>query len=311
MRTAWISALLLALLLPACGGASPALETAALQGTVYELDGQRLDRSGVSVTLIETGATYMTDTNGDFRFNDLAPGVYTLDFDTMLTTAALLSEEGEEASGDRPHDEAVEDEEGRPKVEVPADGGEIDVRVKIEDGEVTDFSVGCYEERHAVAWLEPVADGVGLEGKIRLTADGDRHELAVCVWGLEHGDVITVWIGDDLVADPVANAGGEACFERVVENGANLAGRAVYVKLGDELVLAGEIPALPAEKPPPSEDGHEEGDKESPEEPVGEGESEEEPAGEEPAGEEPSDEEPAGEGETAGTTEGGAEGEPK
>ncbi|MHC5051526.1 MAG: carboxypeptidase-like regulatory domain-containing protein, partial [Planctomycetota bacterium] len=101
MRTAWISALLLALLLPACGGASPALETAALQGTVYELDGQTLDRSGVSVTLIETGATYMTDTNGDFRFNDLAPGVYTLDFDTMLTTAPLLSEEGEEASGDR------------------------------------------------------------------------------------------------------------------------------------------------------------------------------------------------------------------
>jgi hypothetical protein len=257
MRTRWIGALL-ALLLPACGGASPALETAALQGTVYELDGQTLDRSGVSVTVIETGATYLTDLDGDFRFEDLAPGVYTLDFDTMLTTAALLSEEGDGEAGDRPHDEAVEDEEGRPKVEVPTDGGEIDVRVKIEGGEVTDFSVGCHEERHAIAWLEPVADGVHLEGKVRLSAEGDRQELAVCVWGLEHGDAITVWIGDDLVADPVANEGGEACFERLIENGTALAGRAVYVKLGDELLLAGEIPALPVEKPPPGEDSSEE-----------------------------------------------------
>ncbi|MHC4164556.1 MAG: carboxypeptidase-like regulatory domain-containing protein [Planctomycetota bacterium] len=286
MRTAWIGALL-ALLLPACGGASAALETAALQGNVYELDGQTLDRSGVSVTLLETGATYLTDANGEFGFDGLTPGVYTLDFDTVLTTANLLGEGGEEEHGDRPHDEAVEDEEGRPKVEVPEDGGEIDVRVKIEDGEVTDFSVGHHEERHAIAWLEPlVADGLRLEGKIRLTAEGDRYELAVCVWGLEHGDVITVWIGDrDLIADPVANAEGEACFERAVESVANLFGRAVHIRLGDELVLAGEVPALPAEKPPPREDeepageddakddadGHEEGgeDKDGPEEPDG------------------------------------------
>jgi hypothetical protein len=186
------------------------------------------------------------------------------------------------------------------------------------DGEVTDFSVGCHEERHAIAWLEPVADDVALEGKIRLTADGDRHELAVCVWGLEHGDAITVWIGDDLVADPVANAEGEACFERAFENLANLAGRAVYVRLGDELVLAGEIPALPAEKPPPREDGGEEGGKESPEEPNGEGEPkeghDEEPAGEEPNGEGESDgsseEGDAGSDENK-DIEGGVEGEPR
>ena len=46
-----------------------------------------------------------------------------------------------------------------------------------------DFSVGCHEERHAISWLEPVADGLHVEGKIRLTADGDRYEIAVCVWG--------------------------------------------------------------------------------------------------------------------------------
>ena len=295
MRTAWIGALL-ALLLPACGGASTALETAALQGNVYELDGQTLDRSGVSVTLIETGATYLTDANGDFRFGELTPGTYTLDFDTVLTTASLLSEEGEEERGDRPHDDAVEDEEGRPKVDVPVDGGEIDVRVKIEDGEVTDFSVGHHEERHAIAWLEPVTDGLELEGKIRLTAEGDRHELAVCVWGLEHGDVITVWIGDDLVADPVANAEGEACFERAFENVANLFGRAVHVKLGDQLVLSGEIPALPAEKPPPREGGEDAPDGEG-DGHEGEGEDKERPEGDdgEPDGG-AGDDEPDGEG---------------
>jgi hypothetical protein len=258
MRTAWIGALL-ALLLPACGGASPALETAALQGTVYELDGQTLDRSGVSVTVLETGAMYLTDRNGDFRFDDLAPGVYTLDFSTALTAAAMFDGETEEEPGDRPHDEAVEDEEGRPKVDVPEGGGEIDVRVKIEDGEVTDFSVGHHEERHAIGWLEPVADGLHVEGKIRLSAEGDVHELAVCVWGLEHGDAITVWIGDDLVADPVANAEGYACFERLFENVANLFGRTVQVRLGDELIFAGKIPDLPPEMPPPDkgEDGEE------------------------------------------------------
>jgi len=300
MKTAWIGALL-ALLLPACGGASTALETAALQGNVYELDGQTLDRSGVSVTLIETGATYLTDANGDFRFGELTPGTYTLDFDTVLTTASLLSEEGEEERGDRPHDDAVEDEEGRPKVDVPVDGGEIDVRVKIEDGEVTDFSVGHHEERHAIAWLEPVADGLQLEGKIRLTAEGDRLELAVCVWGLEHGDVITVWIGDDLVADPVANAEGEACFERAFENVARLFGRAVHVKLGDELVLSGEIPALPAEKPPPREGGEDA--------PDGEGDGNEDGDGDDGAdGETDGNEEGAGDGEADGENDGNEEG---
>jgi hypothetical protein len=235
--------------------------TAALQGTVYELDGQTLDRSGVSVTVLETGATYLTDPDGEFRFDELAPGTYTLDFDTVLTMAAMLDEEAESEKEpyDRPHDEAVEDEEGRPKVDVPEGGGEIDVRVKIEDGEVTDFSVGHHEERHAIGWLEPVADGLHVEGKIRLSAEGDVYELAVCVWGLEHGDAVTIWIGDDLVADPVANAEGYACFERRLEHVANLYGRTVYVRLGDELLLEGAMPDLPAEKPPPEEKGEGEG----------------------------------------------------
>jgi len=297
MRTAWIGALL-ALLFPACGGASPALETAALQGTVYELDGQTLDRSGVSVTVLETGAMDLTDSNGAFRFDELTPGVYTLDFDTVLATAALLDGEAGEEPGERPHDEAIEDEEGRPKVDVPEGGGEIDVRVKIVDGEVTDFSVGHHEERHAIGWLEPVADGLHVEGKVRLSAEGDSHELAVCVWGLEHGDVVTVWIGDDLVADPVANAEGYACFERRFESVANLFGRTVHVRLAGELILSGEIPDLPPEMPPPDkgEDG---------EEPKGEDETE----GDATDGE--TDGGDAGSDESKDTEEGTGDGEPR
>ncbi|MHC4549728.1 MAG: carboxypeptidase-like regulatory domain-containing protein [Planctomycetota bacterium] len=304
----------LALLLPACGGSSlPTLETAALRGTVVELNGQTLDRSGVSVTLLESGARYLTDVNGEFGFTALEPGVYTLDFDTTLTSAALLGEEGEAEHGDRPHDDEVEDEEGRPQVEVPADGGDIEVVVTIEDGEVTDFSVGHHQERHAVAWLEPVADGLAVEGKIRVSARGDAQALAICVWGLEPGDVLTIWIGDDLIGDPRANEGGEACLERLVDSLAALAGRRVTVKVEGETVLVGEIPELPPEMEPPhdgdDEPGEEDGEGRHEEDGHDGEEGDDEGAGDEETGEREGDGETDGDGEGEGDGETGGDGE--
>ena len=86
MRTALFGFLcaVTALLIPACGGGSTnaTIQTAALQGLVYEIDGQTFDRSGVAVTVVETGETVITGVDGSFEFTDLPAGRYTLDFDT-------------------------------------------------------------------------------------------------------------------------------------------------------------------------------------------------------------------------------------
>ena len=50
----WMTCTLLTLFAACSGSGEPTLQTAALTGTVTELDGQNVDRSGVSVTLIET-----------------------------------------------------------------------------------------------------------------------------------------------------------------------------------------------------------------------------------------------------------------
>ncbi|MDH3591356.1 MAG: hypothetical protein OER88_05730, partial [Planctomycetota bacterium] len=62
-------ALLMTMLLAACGGggpSAPALEFAALEGLVYEVDGQTADRSGVMVEVLETGQTAVTAADGRF-----------------------------------------------------------------------------------------------------------------------------------------------------------------------------------------------------------------------------------------------------
>lgn len=285
MRNAIFCAVL-ALLVAACGESPPALSAAALQGTVYELDGQVLDRSGVDVTLMETGASAVTDVNGEFRFEGLAPGRYTLDFDSAASVAALMAGEGEPAA---------EDEEGRPVVDVPEEGGEVEIRVKLDGDKVTEISYGSDEERHASARLFcPEECNHEVEGMIKLSSTIDGQRFAVCVWHLEPGTVIEVHVGDwGALAE--ANAEGEACVVREeelplgVECLEELAGLLVKVELADsgDPLLIGEVPDLPAEKDEPIDEG--ESEQPVDEEPVKDGPIVEDPVKEEPIEEQPVD----------------------
>ena len=63
------------------GGASLGASTAALQGTIMEVDGQTIDRNGIEIRIVETGDFVMTQRDGSFQFPSLAPGWYTLDFE--------------------------------------------------------------------------------------------------------------------------------------------------------------------------------------------------------------------------------------
>ena len=78
-------------LLAACGGGSPTgatLQTAALEGLVYEVDGQTVERSGMIVTVLETGEFAVTGPDGRFSFRDLPAGSITLEFDSSLAWKA-------------------------------------------------------------------------------------------------------------------------------------------------------------------------------------------------------------------------------
>lgn len=255
MRIAAFASAVFALGLAGCGGATgPSVQGAAVQGVVYELDGQSLDLSGVDVTLMETGESATTDGLGGFRFDGLAPGTYTLGFEEGMRDGG---------DGDRDGDD-VQDGEGRPRVEVPADGSDVEVRVRIEDGKVTEFSVGCRESRHAVARLF-LAEGVerDLEGKIEVGVSEHGQRFAVCVWGLDAGTVIEVFVGGESAGVATATGEGGACLVREdvlplgVEHVGELAGLRVDVVLAStqEALLVGEVPDLPEERPEEGEGG--------------------------------------------------------
>ncbi len=279
----------LALLIPACTGGSEgaSVQTSTLRGLVVEVDGQSADVSGVEIELVEKGENTSSAGDGSFTFHDLGPGTYTLGFEGEAKNSdEPRGDDGFEHGGDE-----FEDGDGRPKIEVTEDGGDVEIRVSIEDGDVKEISVGCYECRHAMAKLfrrEGAEEGE-LAGSIQLSAvEGERFKVKVA--GLEPETGIEIWIGDDFIDDVRANLEGEACY--VAETGMlpldavsldELAGLRLEVRLAgtDEFVLVGEIPDLPKEMERPREDDEK-------------GENGEEPNGEEPNGEEPSGEEPNG-----------------
>ncbi len=309
MNRAFLGAAL-ALLIPACTGGSEgaALQTSTLRGLVVEVDGQSNDVSGVDIKLVEKGEETSSAGDGSFSFHDLEPGTYTLDFAGKGNSDEPRGDDGFEHEGDE-----FEDGEGRPKIEVTEEGGDVEIRVSIEDGDIKEISVVCYECRHAMAKLfrREGAEESELAGSIQLSAaEGERFKVKV--EGLEPETGIEIWIGDDFIDDVRANLEGEACY--VAETGMlpldavsldELAGLRLEVRLAgtDEFVLVGEIPDLPKEMERPrendeeGEDGKNEPDGEEPngEEPNGEEPNGEEPNGEEPNGEEPSGEEPNGE----------------
>ena len=237
----------LALLLSACTEQA-ALQVAALQGTVYEVGGQSLDLAGVEVTLLETGEIATTDSNGEFDFEKLAPGMYRLEFGSRIASLEF----GEE---DREGEDEVDEHEI--EVEITSDGGDVEIHVAIEDdGRVIDVAMGDDEARDATSYLRPPEGSeVRVEGSIKLksTRDGERFEVAV--YGLDAGATIDLCIGEDRIGSATANADGVARFVResgnlplAKERLEGLFGRRLSVKFEGELILFGEIPDLPEER---------------------------------------------------------------
>lgn len=299
-----------AMLVAGCsGGADVQLSSAQLSGTVYEIDGQGIDLADVEVTLVETGERAWTDDGGAFAFDGLAPGVYTLDFQRPPSFAAMLAEE--EPAGEAGQEETVgdgdefEDGEGNPRVEVPADGGDIEIRVALDGDRVKDASVGSCVDRQAMARLhmtdQAELEGYHLGGVVKLIDDDGRERFKVCVEGLAPGDVIDLYLGAEPPqsigsATAVAGEGDQAvaCYSRDTGEGEDLplgapnldelSGMRIEVRVGDLVLMVGEVPHLPdltepdhgddegeasghdgdgehaAEEPEPDGDGSEAGD---------------------------------------------------
>jgi hypothetical protein len=291
MRAALLG-VILALILPACGDGASGPSGAAVLGVVYEVDGQTVDRSGVLVRMLESGDFEFTDSDGEFKFDGVPPGSYTLDFDIPF------SEEEEQGEEPIEHEDDREDGEGRPIVEIHDDCTEVQIRVALENGAVREFTIDEHEGSHAKAPLWPFEDTeVDLEGVIKISSTEERELFKVEVAPLDEGTVIEILLDDRegdgpiQVGTAIADAGSLATFMRDTGEGqelpfgadfvAALSGHKLLVRLAesDELVLIGEVPDLPAEE--------EEHDCEEP----GEGEGEE-PGEEEPKEEEPKEEEP-------------------
>jgi hypothetical protein len=244
--------------LGACDGGSAAVTlSGALQGVIYEVDGQTTDRSGVEVMLLETGDRTTTDADGNFVFEDLAEGLYTLD----VVGAILAQAGGDDFDND-------EDGAGRPMVEVDRDNGVVSVHLAVRDGRVVEWSLAHRKFQRATMRLEATDAGDGLEGKVRVESRADRERIKVCVEGLQAGDVIDVAFAAPADTPTFTSAGtatadaeGEACFDRDTKQGdtlpegatsvADLEGYLIQVSLGGTVVLEGEVPPLPE---PPSGD---------------------------------------------------------
>jgi hypothetical protein len=247
--------------LGACGGGSASVSlSAALQGVIYEVDGQTTDRSGVELILLETGDRAVTDVDGNFAFEGLADGLYTLG----IAGAAIAQTGGDDFDND-------EDGAGRPMFEIDKDNGRVSLHLAVRDGRVVEWSLAHRKFQRATMRLEPTDDGDGLEGKVRVESRDDRERIKVCVEGLQAGDVIDVCFAAPSDTPTYTSAGtatadaeGHACFDRDTKQGdtlpegatgvADLEGYLIQVKVDATVVLEGEVPPLP--EPPSGEPGN-------------------------------------------------------
>ncbi len=186
MRFAFLAAPVLAL--AACGGGgggggATTTQTAALQGMVYEVDGQTVDRAGVAVRVLETGQTAVTGADGRFFFTRVPADAFTLDFGGTLASLAQSGPGGGGGTDDPPgddnggggngaddppgddngggsggqgaddppgddngghgNDDLAEDDDGNPQVGGVPGGDTVEVLVAVSGGQVTEMSLSC------------------------------------------------------------------------------------------------------------------------------------------------------------------------
>jgi len=247
-------------LLAACsgGGAQPALQSAALSGTVIELDGQTEDRSGVAVTVLESGETAVTGPDGSFRFDRVPTGTVTLAFGAARSALAQESESESESENEMENEN--EDRDGNRIIRGVEDGERIEVRCSLDDGKVTEFSRS--DDTGVEAEIKARRDGLEAEVEVESETDGDKFEVKV--EGLAVGASVDVLLDDPadetapvLLATLVTGADGKAELEIRTRDGgtlpggatsvADLAGLIVILELADtgEELFRLEVPALP------------------------------------------------------------------
>ncbi len=252
MRFLMMSALVLgAFFLTACGGGgSPVLETAALSGTIVQVDGQTLNRAGVTVELVENGAVVTTDGTGAFAFPDLSPGVFTLRFGRAGLAGNSTDDNGTPDQG--PGDNAIG------SIPVGA-GDDVDVKVAVDGNNATEVSISRNGRREARVRLTRAADSpdADVSGKIKVRS-GNGEKLEIEAEDLAPGDVVEFLLDGIVIGSAAADADGEAELEIETNDGgllpleaatvADLEGLSVEVRFmdGGATLLTGTVPELPA-----------------------------------------------------------------
>ncbi len=262
MRFAFLGSVF-ASMLAACGGgggAGTATQTAALQGVVYEVDGQTVDRAGVQVRVLETGQAATTGADGRFFFSRVPADAFTLDFGTTLAALAQSgpgggggaddpagddnggdgiddgidddNDDADDDSGeDGEDDDADEDDDGNPQVGGISGGDTVEVRAAVQDGQVTEMSVVCSDRVRAEARLTRDANSpdADVQGKVRVESRADREKFTVEAERLDAGTVVEFFLDDPndatgfvSIGSAAAIAGGEAELEFNTKDGDSL-----------------------------------------------------------------------------------------
>lgn len=271
-------ALPFALALAGCGGGGggTTTQTAALQGVVYEVNGQTLDRSGVQVQVLETGQTATTGADGRFFFARVPAGTWTLGFGSSLAALAQSGPGGggggggaDDPAGDDNGVDAiddVEDDNGNPQVGGVSGGDTVEVLAAVDNGQVTEMSVMSSDRVRAEARLvrDPNSPDADVQGKVRVESRADREKFSVEAENLDVGTMVEFFL--DNPDDPegfvsigavAADANGHAQLEFNTKDGdtlpmgvnaaSALSGFLVEVRLQTTgaVLLTGEVPTLP------------------------------------------------------------------
>lgn len=174
----WLVLAALFVSLAACSGGSaapPAVQTAALSGTVEAIDGNSGDRSGVVVRVLETGDIALTDALGRFRFEGLPLDEVTLVFEDpnalildMWTFEDLIA------------------------------GMEVDVRCSLREGQIEEFDWIF----NAITFSEvrffpgPASPRPEVEGRVAVEVDDEGERLLFEASGLSEGEEVEFFLDD-------------------------------------------------------------------------------------------------------------------